>query len=71
MQYSANLFKGKIILNYLTAAEVMMPPVHQLLLNATCDCKRQHGCKSAKIQGVVLRVQESFHTATEADRARC
>lgn len=24
----------------------------------------------AKIQGVVLKVQESFHTSTEADRGR-
>lgn len=30
-------------------------------MNATCDYKRRYGCTHAKIQGVVLRVQESFH----------
>lgn len=71
MQYLANLLREKGTISILlVAAEAMITPFHQLLLHATCDCKRRYGCTRAKVQGVVLRVQESFHTYTEADRAR-
>lgn len=61
MQYLADLFKEKGTISILfTAAEAIMPPFHQLLLNATWDCKRSDGCTRAKVQGVVLRVQDSF-----------